>query len=66
MITNKEILQNYYIRDMEEFDGTFGFMWVCDSQNNRVSDKVFESYGEAFDGAYEDYFQVMRDCSLNY
>ncbi len=66
MITDKEILQNYFIRDMEEFDGTFGFMWVCDTHNNRVCDKVFDSYDEAFNGAYEDHYKVMRNYSLSY
>lgn len=38
MFTNTEILQNYYIRDMGEYNGTSGFMWVCDDLDNRVSD----------------------------
>ena len=56
----KETLKFYSIRDMDEYDGTTGFMWVdCDDR----SSEVFQDYDAALDAAVQDYCTIMTENS---
>ena len=57
----KETLKYYSIRDMNEFNGTTGFMWIdCD---NRISNQIFSDYDTALFNAIDDYCAIMTENS---
>ena len=56
----KKVKSLYSIRNMDEFDGTSGFMWVdCDDR----SSEVFQDYDSALDDAINDYVAIMTEYS---